>query len=412
MGNILKSSTSECSEVINNNKTVYQNNKKNINTWWSWLGVSNFFNNKNPVNSNSKLYCPSPRLPIRSVKSSPSNVLESCQHLDVHKKSNYVDESTQYDIDNSNLLTSKSKNKLNNQKSLSKKNKKTSKKSTSTINNNLSDDDEDDDTQTVSNVNNKLPINNYEILLTCKYIKIGSYKFISNRKNIIINKSGLTLKNVPLVDNPNDFIKIHIKYNDIIKVRLYLSKPTILFFDTNKQYCSKIKKSLGIKDDKNQITITLLPNELTDNEKITLKNIFKMNFEEIKELCIFERQAQAVDKCNFDKKIINISPMKKKLRSINNLQKVNVKIIENLVNSYESIIPQSLDPIVVVDKLPKKINKKTTNMLANLKTNLIRQDDIYPVVNVIRLPKNFNKRTAHDAQSNVSSKKQKLSRDY
>ncbi|XP_032669782.1 uncharacterized protein LOC116843458 isoform X2 [Odontomachus brunneus] len=120
--------------------------------------------------------------------------------------------------------------------------------------------------------------------LQCRTVRIGSYKYIP-RERVVISRNGVKF-GVPLLEDDQNFVTFNVEYNQIIKVLIHFGKTMpVLFFYTSTSTGAMIRELLGMQDPKGPYydpagrdhthkRITLLPEELTNDSKIKLKNIF------------------------------------------------------------------------------------------------------------------------------------------
>ncbi|XP_025163785.1 uncharacterized protein LOC105182689 isoform X2 [Harpegnathos saltator] len=120
--------------------------------------------------------------------------------------------------------------------------------------------------------------------LQCRTVRIGSYKYIP-REKVVISQNGVRF-GVPLLEDGENFVTLDVKYNEIIKVLIHFGKTMpVLFFYTSTNTGAMIRELLGMQDPKGPYydpagkdhthkRITLLPEELTSDSKVKLKNIF------------------------------------------------------------------------------------------------------------------------------------------
>ncbi|XP_066597164.1 uncharacterized protein [Prorops nasuta] len=122
------------------------------------------------------------------------------------------------------------------------------------------------------------------IALFCRTVRIGSYKFVPQGQ-VTISQNGLAF-GVPLLEDANSYVKLNVKYSDIIKVLVHYGKSMpVLFFYTSTRAGATIREVLGMQDLKGayydpagkDIThkrITLLPDDLPDDTKQKMQNLF------------------------------------------------------------------------------------------------------------------------------------------
>ncbi|XP_076676841.1 uncharacterized protein LOC143373447 isoform X2 [Andrena cerasifolii] len=118
----------------------------------------------------------------------------------------------------------------------------------------------------------------------CRTVRIGSYKYFP-RERVVISQTGVRLS-VPLLEDDNSFVSLEIKFQDIVKVLIHFGKAMpVLFFYTSTGTGAMIRELLGMQDPKGPYydpagkdhthkRITLLPDKLTEESKVVLKNLF------------------------------------------------------------------------------------------------------------------------------------------
>ncbi|CAL7933808.1 unnamed protein product [Xylocopa violacea] len=121
--------------------------------------------------------------------------------------------------------------------------------------------------------------------ILCRTVRIGSYKYIP-RERVVISPNGVRL-GVPLLEDDKTFVTLDVKIQDIVKVLIHFGKAMpVLFFYTSTNTGAMIRELLGMQDPKGPYydpagkdhthkRITLLPEKLTEESKIVLKNLFK-----------------------------------------------------------------------------------------------------------------------------------------
>ncbi|KAJ8674883.1 hypothetical protein QAD02_010669 [Eretmocerus hayati] len=128
-------------------------------------------------------------------------------------------------------------------------------------------------------------------LLTCRTVRIGSYKYVPNEK-ISISSNGLRLE-VPTLEDDKSTVIVDIRIIDMVKVLIHFAKSMpVLFFYTNPETGLRIRDILGMQDpkgpyfdpaskDQTHKRITLLPEKITEESKAAIKEILKSKFEEL-----------------------------------------------------------------------------------------------------------------------------------
>ncbi|XP_076686446.1 uncharacterized protein LOC143378507 isoform X2 [Andrena cerasifolii] len=118
----------------------------------------------------------------------------------------------------------------------------------------------------------------------CRTIRMGSYKYFS-RERVIISQTGVRFS-VPLLEDDKSFVPLEVKFQDIVKVLIHFGKAMpVLFFYTSTDTGVMIRQLLGMQDpngpyfdpagkDETHKRITLLPEKLTVESKVVLKNLF------------------------------------------------------------------------------------------------------------------------------------------
>ncbi|XP_012137297.1 uncharacterized protein LOC100878812 [Megachile rotundata] len=120
--------------------------------------------------------------------------------------------------------------------------------------------------------------------ILCRTVRIGSYKYVP-RERVVISQSGVRF-GVPLLEDDKNFVTLEIKLQDIVRVLIHFGKSMpVLFFYTSTNTGAMIRELLGMQDPKGPYydpagkdhthkRITLLPEKLSEDSKIVLKNLF------------------------------------------------------------------------------------------------------------------------------------------
>nr|XP_031839540.1 uncharacterized protein LOC116430050 isoform X2 [Nomia melanderi] len=120
--------------------------------------------------------------------------------------------------------------------------------------------------------------------LVCRTVRIGSYKYIP-RERVLISQNGVRF-GVPLLEDDKTFVTLEVKLQDLVKVLIHFGKSMpVLFFYTSTNTGAMIRELLGMQDPKGPYydpagkdhthkRITLLPEKLTEEAKVVLKNLF------------------------------------------------------------------------------------------------------------------------------------------
>jgi len=120
--------------------------------------------------------------------------------------------------------------------------------------------------------------------LTCRSIRIGNYKVLPKDK-ITITEKGIQIK-VPGIINPSELVTINIVMKDILKVLVHFGKQMpLLFLYISPSACQKTRKLLKMTNsqsfyldvqstDETQKRITILPDKLLEENKVTLNQHF------------------------------------------------------------------------------------------------------------------------------------------
>ncbi|XP_015429450.1 PREDICTED: uncharacterized protein LOC107186152 [Dufourea novaeangliae] len=120
--------------------------------------------------------------------------------------------------------------------------------------------------------------------LLCRTVRIGSYKYVP-RERVVISQNGVRL-GVPLLEDDTSFVTLEVKFQDIVKALIHFGKSMpVLFFYTSINTGAMIRELLGMQDPKGPYydpagkdhthkRITLLPEKLSEEAKVVLKNLF------------------------------------------------------------------------------------------------------------------------------------------
>jgi len=120
--------------------------------------------------------------------------------------------------------------------------------------------------------------------LTCRSIRIGNYKVLPKDK-ITITEKGVQIK-VPSIINPSEVVTLNIVTKDILKVLVHFGKQMpLLFLYISPSACLKTRKLLKMTNsqsfyldvqssDETQKRITILPDKLLEENKVTLNQHF------------------------------------------------------------------------------------------------------------------------------------------
>ncbi|KAF7988798.1 hypothetical protein HCN44_007108 [Aphidius gifuensis] len=140
---------------------------------------------------------------------------------------------------------------------------------------------------------------NFKLSLLCRAIRIGSYKYVSDNNNVVINRSGFILT-IETLQNEKSIVKFKIHYDDIIKAKFYFTKHpklNVLYLHTNKAVGLGIRKLLGIQfmtepiydpksNDPSPNVITLVVDILSHEVKDSLTDQLKMGIRKVVKLGI------------------------------------------------------------------------------------------------------------------------------
>ncbi|XP_043675797.1 uncharacterized protein LOC122632713 isoform X1 [Vespula pensylvanica] len=125
---------------------------------------------------------------------------------------------------------------------------------------------------------------NIHTTILCRTVRIGSYKYVPPEK-ILISPSGIRF-GIPLLEDDKSFVTLDVKVQDLVKVLVHFGKSMpVIFFYTTTSAGAMIRELLGMQDPKGPYydpagkdhthrRITLLPEKLSDESKVALKNIF------------------------------------------------------------------------------------------------------------------------------------------
>ena len=127
--------------------------------------------------------------------------------------------------------------------------------------------------------------------LACRSIRIGSYK-VQPKEKITITQKGIQIQ-VPGIVNPTEVVTISLSKNDILKVLAHFSKSMpLLSLYISSSACQKTRNLLGMTSrqsfyldvqsaDETQKRITILPEKLTEDIKMILKQHFSVKVQEL-----------------------------------------------------------------------------------------------------------------------------------
>ncbi|KAI4483443.1 hypothetical protein M0802_013385 [Mischocyttarus mexicanus] len=137
-------------------------------------------------------------------------------------------------------------------------------------------------------------IQNLHTSILCRTVRIGSYKYVPPEK-ILITSSGIRF-GIPLLEDETSFVTLDVKTRDLVKVLVHFGKSMpVIFFYTSTSTGAMIRELLGMQDPKGPYydpagkdhthrRITLLPDKITDESKLAMKNLFMVRkglFEEL-----------------------------------------------------------------------------------------------------------------------------------
>ena len=127
--------------------------------------------------------------------------------------------------------------------------------------------------------------------LPCRSIRIGSYKVLP-KERISVTEKGVQIR-VPGIVNPSEVVVISIPMKDILKVLAHFGKSMpLLFLYVTPSVCQKARKLLKMTNsqsfyfdvqsqDDTQKRITILPEKLTEENKMILKQHFSGKVQEL-----------------------------------------------------------------------------------------------------------------------------------
>ena len=127
--------------------------------------------------------------------------------------------------------------------------------------------------------------------LPCRSIRIGSYKVLP-KERISVTEKGVQIR-VPGIVNPSEVVVISIPMKDILKVLAHFGKSMpLLFLYVTPSACQKARKLLKMTNsqsfyfdvqsqDDTQKRITILPEKLTEENKMILKQHFSGKVQEL-----------------------------------------------------------------------------------------------------------------------------------
>ncbi|XP_043497008.1 uncharacterized protein LOC122520800 isoform X2 [Polistes fuscatus] len=135
---------------------------------------------------------------------------------------------------------------------------------------------------------------NLHTAILCRTVRIGSYKYVPPEK-VLITSNGIRF-GIPLLEDDTSFVTLDVKIRDLVKVLVHFGKSMpVIFFYTSTSTGAMIRELLGMQDPKGPYydpagkdhthrRITLLPDKITDESKVVLKNVFNARkglFEEL-----------------------------------------------------------------------------------------------------------------------------------
>uniref|UniRef100_A0ABD2XM57 Uncharacterized protein n=1 Tax=Trichogramma kaykai TaxID=54128 RepID=A0ABD2XM57_9HYME len=258
------------------------------------------------------------------------------------------------------------------------------------------------------------PTTNLLVTLKCHTVKIGSYKFFPDSE-ITITSDNLLIQ-VPSLEDERKSISLKIKYGEMLALLIHFSKSMpVLFFYTNIPTGSRIRDMLGMQDprgpyydpaskDQTHKRITLLPERITDDAKLTLKEIFRpimceLNGKEANDILVRARAPSLVKKPRRSTRTKKMKEMKcstcdkeknkKKKKSHNNfIQMFKVQVLEPkekaaTINEKEPVITNTLKSNLPVNfdiqvsgtsngKDADTVIPTTINLLVTIKCNTVR----------------------------------------
>jgi len=127
--------------------------------------------------------------------------------------------------------------------------------------------------------------------LACRSVRVGSYKVLPKDK-IVITEKGVQIK-VPAIMNNMEIVTITIPMSDVLKVLAHFGKSMpLLFLYISPGACKRARASLSMNSnqsffiditsgDETQKRVTILPEKLTDENKILLKRHFGTTLQEV-----------------------------------------------------------------------------------------------------------------------------------
>lgn len=122
------------------------------------------------------------------------------------------------------------------------------------------------------------------VAVHCRTIRIGSYRFVP-KENVTIDYSSVNIL-APHVSREKEFVRIRIDRNDIVKVLISFQKQLlVLFYYLRPHTGALIRNMLGMADgqdvffdplseNESQRRITLLPENIADEAKLFLQQIY------------------------------------------------------------------------------------------------------------------------------------------
>ncbi|XP_066991207.2 uncharacterized protein [Anabrus simplex] len=161
-------------------------------------------------------------------------------------------------------------------------------------------------------------------LLQCRTVRIGSYKVVP-RERVILSNIGVKLS-VPSIEDDDKNVTLTIDIEDIVKVLIHFGRGMpVVFLYTSAPAAAKIRNLLKMESklgpyfdpssgDDTQRRITLLPEKLLEESKVTLKTIFgnlnilaELNNKEANDILV---RASPKEVQNMMKKAVGMSPAK------------------------------------------------------------------------------------------------------
>lgn len=127
--------------------------------------------------------------------------------------------------------------------------------------------------------------------LSCRTVRIGSYKYLPPEK-IIISQHGVGLS-VPFLGNNKKTIKLNIELQDIDRVLIHFGRNLpVIFLITSPSSAEQIRELLGMQHQENPYydplsrdlthkRITLLPESISEDAQTFLKELFQLKLEQL-----------------------------------------------------------------------------------------------------------------------------------